>query len=51
MNEHSPLLSAQRDDHACLNRELGRLLELDGGEVEESKSFFYLFILTLSIGG
>ena len=55
LNEDSPLLSPVRPD---INRDLddhdtpsGLLDWNDGQEEEQSKSVFYLFILTLSIGG
>lgn len=54
LNESSPLLSPTQiqnwhdpDDHDTPTQ----LLEWNEGDVEESKSVFYLFILTLSIGG
>ena len=55
LNESSPLLSPERpgddrdiDDH---DTPTGLLDWNDGEEEEKSKSVFYLFILTLSIGG
>lgn len=55
LNESSPLLSPTRfqddrvsEDHDTLT---GTLDWNDGRDEEQSKSVFYLFILTLSIGG
>lgn len=54
LNENSPLLSPQRfqnergsEDHDISTS----LLDWNDGEEEESKSTFYLIILTLGIGG
>lgn len=55
LNETSPLVSPQhpRDDESLLRREFVPLdaLNWQDGEVEPSKSTWYLFILALSIGG
>ena len=55
LNENSPLLAPQYldDDDSPLQRSstpAGRL-DWNDGEAEESKSVWYLFLLTLSIGG
>ena len=55
LDERSPLLSAQdlEDNVASLHGDLSssHILELHDGETQKSKSTWYLFILTLSIGG
>lgn len=55
LNEDSPLLSPQRreDDVASIGSgtPVDELEFLDDEEQEESKSVWYLFVLTLSIGG
>lgn len=55
LNENSPLLSAQRieDDNSPLDIDpsVDELEYLDIEEQEESKSVWYLIVLTLSIGG
>jgi len=54
MNEQSPLLSPQssNDDKSPSRRgSILRRLELGGGDGQETKSTWYLFLLTLSIGG
>ena len=54
LNESSPLLSPVRDDDERISEDhdtLTELLDWSDGQDEESKSVFYLFILTLSIGG
>ena len=55
IGEQSPLLSARDlEDNISINSsDLGstRVLEWHEGESQESKSTWYLFILTLSIGG
>ena len=55
LNENSPLLAPQylEDDDRLLQGSTtpaGRL-DWNEGEAEESKSVWYLFLLTLSIGG
>lgn len=55
LNENSPLLSPQRreddDDTISSGTSVDELDYLEGEEQEESKSVWYLFVLTLSIGG
>ncbi len=54
LNESSPLLSPQRSqgEHESEDRGISSgLLDWNEGEEEESKSTFYLIILTLGIGG
>ena len=55
LNESSPLLSPQatNDDHITREeiRTPSGLLEWNEGDEEQSKSVWYLFLLTLSIGG
>lgn len=54
MNENSPLLSPQRFQTERGSEDRGistGLLDWNDGEEEESKSTFYLIILTLGIGG
>ena len=54
LNEHSPLLSPQQShrEHGSEDGGTSRgLLDWNDGAEEESKSTFYLFILTLGIGG
>ncbi|KAI4149450.1 MAG: hypothetical protein LQ341_001310 [Variospora aurantia] len=55
LNENSPLLSPQRidDDGTLLDSDtsVDELDFLDGDEQQESKSVWYLLVLTLSIGG
>lgn len=55
LNEDSPLLLPQRleDDRGSIDSDtsVDELDFLDGEEKEESKSAWYLFVLTLSIGG
>ena len=54
LNENSPLLSPQRllGERGSEDRDVSAgLLEWNDGEEEESKSTFYLIILTLGIGG
>lgn len=55
LNEDSPLLLPQRpeDDRDSIvsDTSVDELGFLDGEEKEESKSAWYLFVLTLSIGG
>ena len=54
LNESSPLLSPVRDDDGRISEDhdaLTGLLDWSDGQEEGSKSVFYLFILTLSIGG
>ena len=56
LNENSPLLSPQRladdDDTSTLHPGTPRLaLDCIGNDEEETKSVWYLFLLTLSIGG
>ena len=54
LNEDSPLLSPQRSQAEGGSEDRGvstGLLDWKDGEEEESKSTFYLFILTLGIGG
>lgn len=55
LNENSPLISPQRieDDSSPLDSDtsVDELDYLDGEEQEKSKSVWYLFVLTLSIGG
>ena len=55
LNEASPLLAPQRrsgdDDSISSGTPVDELDYLDGEEQEESKSVWYLFVLTLSIGG
>ena len=55
LNEASPLLSPQRrdDDESPIasGTPADELDYLDGEEQAESKSHWYLFVLTLSIGG
>lgn len=54
LNENSPLLSPERSqaDRGSEDRDISTgLLDWNDGEEEESKSTFYLFILTLGIGG
>ena len=55
LSEQSPLLFAQdlEDNFTLPNSDLdtGSTLEWHDGEAPESKSTWYLFILTLSIGG
>ena len=53
LNESSPLLSPLQSDRDIDDHDTpaGLLDWNDGEEEEKSKSVFYLFILTLSIGG
>lgn len=55
LNENSPLLSPQgiEDDSSPLDSDVSvdELDFLDGDEQQESKGVWYLFVLTLSIGG
>lgn len=55
LNESSPLLLPQRDEDDISptdsDTSVDELDFLDGEEQEESKSVWYLFVLTLSIGG
>lgn len=54
LNERSPLLSPTHIEnwrHSEDHDTPSGLLDYNDGEVEKSKSVFYLFILTLSIGG
>ena len=55
LNENSPLLLPQRieDDSSPIdsNTSVDELDFLDGEEQEESRSVWYLFVLTLCIGG
>ncbi|KAL8739342.1 MAG: hypothetical protein Q9181_000073 [Wetmoreana brouardii] len=55
LNENSPLLTPQRieDDEGTISSgtPVDELDYLDGEEQVESKSVWYLFVLTLSIGG
>lgn len=54
LNEDSPLLSPQRFQTERGSEDRGispGLLDWNDGEEEKSKSTFYLFILTLGIGG
>ena len=55
LNENSPLLSPTpfADDRTYSDQDVpdGMLDYNDGDDEEQSKSVFYLFILTLSIGG
>ena len=55
LNEQSPLLLPQRiSDDDELDRRSGApesILGFNDGEEEETKSVWYLFVLTLSIGG
>lgn len=55
LNENSPLLSPQIFEHdgALLESDtsVAELDFLDGEEQQESKSVWYLLVLTLSIGG
>ncbi len=55
LNETSPLLSPKSLENEQLteggSRTPSGLLELNEGDEEQSKSVWYLFLLTLSIGG
>lgn len=54
LNEDSPLLSPQRfqNERGSEDRDISTgLLDWNDGEEDESKSTFYLIILTLGIGG
>ena len=54
LNEHSPLLTPQReedDDSPLPSGTPADLLDYNEGEEEVSKSHWYLFLLALSIGG
>ena len=56
LNESSPLLSPEEDEfqHGCLPPVPGTpsgMLDWGEEDEEESKSMWYLFVLTLSIGG
>lgn len=55
LNESSPLLSPQdpefQDGHASPPSHPSAMLDCGDDDEEESKSVWYLFLLTLSIGG